>query len=146
MEMPPNEGERQRLADALLEYSSTRFGDPTAQPVGFFLRDDEENFCGGLTGDLRWDWLYVEMLWVREDPRGRGHESRLLADGEEFAIASGGIAVHLDTGGDEALSFYEHCGYEVFGTLEGFPPGVRQPFSGSGCGCGNSRAAPGSSR
>ena len=128
MEMPPNEGERQRLAEALLEYSSTRFGDPTAQPVGFFLRDDEENLCGGLTGNLRWDWLYVEMLWVREDLRGRGHGSRLLADAEEFAIASGGIAVHLDTGGDEALPFYEHCGYEVFGTLEGFPPGARQHF------------------
>lgn len=128
MEMPPNEGERQRLAEALLEYSSTRFGDPTAQPVGFFLRDDEENLCGGLTGNLRWDWLYVEMLWVREDLRGRGHGSRLLADAEEFAIASGGIAVHLDTGGDEALPFYEHRGYEVFGTLEGFPPGARQHF------------------
>lgn len=128
MEMPPNEGERQRLAEALLEYSSTRFGDPTAQPVGFFLRDDEENLCGGLTGNLRWDWLYVEMLWVREDLRGRGHGSRLLADAEEFAIASGGIAVHLDTGGDEALPFYEHRGYKVFGTLEGFPPGARQHF------------------
>ena len=70
----------------------------------------------------------MEMLWVREDLRGRGHGSRLLEDAEEFAIASGGIAVHLDTGGDEALPFYEHRGYEVFGTLEGFPPGARQHF------------------
>ncbi len=128
MEMPPNEGDRQRLGEALLEYSGTRFGDPTAQSVGFFLRDAEGNLCGGLTGNIRWDWLYVEILWVREDLRCHGYGSRLLEGAEEFAKASGGIAVHLDTGGDDALPFYENRGYEVFGTLEGFPPGARQHF------------------
>lgn len=43
-------------------------------------------------------------------------------------MASGGIALHLDTGGDESFPFYERHGYEVFGTLEGFPPGIRQHF------------------
>ena len=43
-------------------------------------------------------------------------------------MASGGIALHLDTGGDEAFLCYERHGYKVFGTLEGFPPGARQHF------------------
>ena len=128
MEMPPNDGDRQRLVDAMMDYSGERFGDPSAQPIGFFLRDEEGTLCGGLTGNLRWEWLYVEILWVREDLRGRGHGSRMLEGAEEFASASGGIAVHLDTGGESALAFYEHRGYEVFGTLEGFPPGARQHF------------------
>ncbi len=128
MELPPNEGDRQDLADALLDHSRTRFGDPTAQPIGLFLRDEEGELYGGLTGNLRWGWLYVEMLWVRGDLRNRGYGSRLLEGAEAFARASGGVAVHLDTGGDEALPFYEKRGYEVFGTLEGFPPGSKQHF------------------
>ena len=45
-------------------------------------------------------------------------------------MASGVIVPHLDTGGGEALLFYfyEHHGYKVFGTLEGFPPGAQQHF------------------
>ena len=126
--MPPNEGDRQQLADALLEYSARRFGDPTAQPIGFFLRDDGGDLCGGLTGNIRWGWLYVEMLWVRRDLRGQGHGSHMLEGAEELARANGGVAVHLDTGGDEALPFYEKRGHGVFGTLEGFPPGSKQHF------------------
>ncbi len=128
VEMPPNEMDRQRLVDALLEHSGRRYGDPAARPLGLFLRDGEGNLCGGITGNLRWSWLYVEMLWVRSDLRGQGYGSRLLAGAEGLAEASGGVAVHLDTDGDETLAFYQRRGYEVFGTLEGFPPGTRQHF------------------
>lgn len=128
MEMPPNEDDRQELANALLAYSHARYGDPTARPVGFFLRSDDGGLRGGLTGNLRWGWLYIEMLWVRGDLRGQGYGTRLLVDAEEFARASGAVAVHLDTGGEDALPFYRQRGYEVFGTLEGFPPGSRQYF------------------
>ncbi|HEY7699275.1 MAG TPA: GNAT family N-acetyltransferase, partial [Vicinamibacteria bacterium] len=128
LEMPPNEHDRVRLADALLDHSRARFGDPTATPIGFFLRDDGGELCGGLTGNLRWRWLYVDMLWVRGDLRNLGYGSRLLSEAEDFARASGGVAVHLDTGGDEALPFYLKRGYVVFGTLEGFPPGAKQYF------------------
>ena len=68
------------------------------------------------------------MLWVQEDLRGKGHGGRLLTGAEEFAMASGGVALHLDTGGDEEPLFYERHGYKVFGTLGGFPPGARQHF------------------
>ena len=81
VEMPPNETDRQRLVDALLEHSGRRYGDPAARPLGLFLRDGEGNLCGGITGNLRWSWLYVEMLWVRSDLRGQGYGSRLLAGG-----------------------------------------------------------------
>lgn len=128
MEMPPDEADRRELVAHLLEYSASRFGDPEATPVGFFLRDEEGEMEGGLTGNYRWRWLYVDMLWVREDLRGRGYGTRLLEAAEEFAKASGGVAVHLDTGGEDALPFYENRGYEVVGRLDGFPPGASQYF------------------
>ena len=128
MEMPPNQEDTRELADALLAHGHARYGDPTARPVGFFLRDRDGGLGGGLTGNLRWGWLYIEMLWVRGDLRHLGYGGRLLLDAEDFARASGGIAVHLDTGGEEALPFYQKRGYDVFGTLEGFPPGSRQYF------------------
>jgi len=27
---------------------------------------------GGVIGAVHWDWLYVNLMWVREDLRGRG--------------------------------------------------------------------------
>ncbi len=72
--------------------------------------------------------LYRDALGT-EDLRGQEYGSQLLEGAERFAAASGGVAVHLDTDGDETLAFYRKRGYEVFGTLEGFPPGTPPTFS-----------------
>ncbi len=77
---------------------------------------------------MRWGWLYVEVFWVAEHLRCKGHGSRLLQGAETFARSRDGVAIHLETGGLDALAFYEKRGYEIVGIMEGFPPGTRQHF------------------
>jgi hypothetical protein len=36
------------------------------------------------------------------------------------------VGVYLDTFEYQARPFYEKLGYDVFGTLDGYPPGYRQ--------------------
>lgn len=76
---------------------------------------------GGLTGATNWDWLYVRLLAVDPLQRGKGLGRQLLQRAEVRARERGCIGVHLDTFSFQALSFYQRCGYEVFGTLPAYP-------------------------
>jgi GNAT superfamily N-acetyltransferase len=75
-----------------------------------------------LDGELRWTWLFIDHLWLPQSLRGQGLGSELLAKAEAFAREQGCIGVYLDTLEFQALSFYEHRGYEIYGVLKDFPP------------------------
>ncbi len=101
-------------------------GEPRVEPVHIFLRDAEGAVVGGLTGVIKWRWVYVAILWVAEAYRGKGHGAALLAAAEELGRSRGCLGVHLDTFEYQARPFYEARGYQLFGTLEDYPPGYRQ--------------------
>ena len=110
----------------LRAFNVARIGEPDEEPVQIFLRDEHDRIVGGLLGHVRWRWLYVAKLWIDEAHRGAGHGTALLITAESFAQARGCIGVYLDTFEYQARPFYEKLGYQLFGTLEGYPPGFRQ--------------------
>lgn len=118
----------QAVVAGLRDYNIAFIGPPNQQPMRVFLRDDSGEIVGGLLGEMRWRWAYVEKLWVSDSHRGQGHGSALLAAGEAHARAQGCIGIYLDTFEYQARPFYEKHGYTLFGTLEGYPPGFRQYF------------------
>jgi GNAT superfamily N-acetyltransferase len=109
----------------LLAFNEARIGPSNEQPVRLIARDDH-GVVGGLIGQTRWSWLYVAKLWVHERARGRGVGRRLLTAAEDLARSRGCTGASLDTFEYQARPFYEKLGYELFGTLEGYPPGYRQ--------------------
>ncbi len=40
---------------------------------------------GGLIGDTYYDWLYVSLMFVKDDLRGQGYGEKLLLRAEEEA-------------------------------------------------------------
>ena len=110
----------------LLAFNEKHIGDPAAEAVHVFARDASGSIGGGLIGQIRWRWLYVATLWVAERWRGQGYGAALLAAAEDHARTRQCLGVHLDTFDYQARPFYEKHGYELFGTLEGYPPGHRQ--------------------
>lgn len=92
------------------------------EPLNLLVRDGEE-ISAGLLGGTYWGWLYVSILWVREDLRDQGLGSRLLHKAEELAVQRGCQHAHLETHDFQALAFYQKHGYSVFGQLEDLPPG-----------------------
>lgn len=114
------------MTDGLVTHLSPAWGMPDRTEVSVYLRDDDGHVVGGLIARLAWGWLYVDRFWVHAAHRHRGHGAALLAAAEAYAIARGHLDAHLDTFGDEALPFYARQGYEVWGTLEGLPPGGRK--------------------
>jgi len=109
----------------LLAFNERWLGPANDEPVKLVARDDQ-GVVGGLIGQLRWRWLYVAKLWVDERGRGRGIGTELLRAAEDLARSRGCTDVSLDTFEYQARPFYEKLGYELFGTLDGYPPGYRQ--------------------
>ena len=83
---------------------------------------------GGALGQVWGGWLQVTHLWVAETVRGQGHGRRLMKAAESYARSRGAIGATLETHSFQARPFYERLGYEVFGTLDGYPPGHAKCF------------------
>jgi GNAT superfamily N-acetyltransferase len=109
----------------LRAFNEKEIGPSNEEPVKF-VAFDVEGVVGGLIGQIRWRWLYVAKLWVDERARRQGVGTNLLTAAEDLARKRGCVGVSLDTFEYQARPFYEKLGYEVFGTLEGYPPGHRQ--------------------
>ena len=113
------------VVHGLLSFNERWLGPANGEEVKLVARDDQ-GIVGGLIGQMRWRWLYVAKLWVDERGRGRGIGTELLKAAEDLARARGCTDVSLDTFEYQARPFYEKLGYELFGTLDGYPPGYRQ--------------------
>ncbi|MGD8488457.1 MAG: GNAT family N-acetyltransferase [Anaerolineae bacterium] len=92
--------------------------------LAIVARDGDERVVGGIHGELVWEWLYIQSLWVDPAWRGQGIGSQLVAQIEAAAVSKGFCDSHLETTDFQALDFYLRQGYQVFGELEGKPAGV----------------------
>ena len=114
------------ICDGLIGYNRSRvpfLRKEAFVPVNLVIRD-EQGVAAGILGEIYcWDCMSVEVLWVREDCRGRGMGSALLQEAERIAREKNCGLIHLDTFDFQAKDFYENHGYQVFGVLEDCPGG-----------------------
>jgi GNAT superfamily N-acetyltransferase len=106
--------------------ASTRAHSIAALPENSSRCDEE--IAGGVIAALYWDWLYVDLMWIRDDLRNRGYGRRLLTLTEEEARRRGAKHAYLDTFSFQAPGFYERLGYRIFGTLQDFPAGHQRYY------------------
>jgi GNAT superfamily N-acetyltransferase len=126
VELAPRPDDLRIVRDGLRDFTDSHAGPVNARPFAVLVRDPEGRVLGGLEGELRWTWLFVAHLWLPEALRGRGLGSALLERAESLARECGATGVYLDTLEFQALEFYRHRGYSIYGVLEGFPPGSRR--------------------
>ena len=110
------------------EYNEEQAGDHRYQRLCTFLYGKDEEIVGGLVGAIYWDWFHIDLLWVKEELRGRGFGHRLLTAAEEEARRRGANHADMDTFSFQAPEFYEQHGYEVFGELREYPPGHKRLY------------------
>jgi len=111
------------IGGSIQEYNTQQAGDDQGQNLCFVLQSPEGDIVGGVIGATYWDWLYVNLMWVREDLRHQGFGGRLLSLAEEKARERGAQYAYLDTFSFQAPDFYQKYGYEEFDRLENFPEG-----------------------
>jgi len=125
----PDEALREAVLAPLRAYNE-RVGGPSgfARVAVLLTETPEGPPVGGLWGHYSYDWLFVELLAVPEQLRGRGCGRALLAEAERRAAALGAVGVWLDTFSFQARGFYEVLGYRLFGTLPDHPRGGARHF------------------
>ena len=106
------------IIEAIVDEPAARRGHPF-DPVPLHLKvvDAGGRLAGGLTAHSVQRWLFIKLLGVTEEQRGRGIGQMLLARAEEIARQRGLVGVYLDTFEFQAPRFYESLGYEECGRL-----------------------------
>ena len=109
-------------------YNVQQAGDLQHKQLCFVLRAPDQKIVGGLIGSTYWNWLYIDLLFVKEELRGFGYGHRLLKSAEDDARKRGAKNVYLDTFSFQAPDFYKQHGYQIFGELKDFPAGHQRYF------------------
>lgn len=122
LDLNPTEDELSKVDDALREFNTPVIGPENYSTFAVFVQDSEGAFQGGLTCKVKFGWLYLADLWLPEILRGHGYGRQLIEVAENEGRRRGCRHAHLDTFEFQALTFYKHLGYEVWGTLDDFVP------------------------
>jgi GNAT superfamily N-acetyltransferase len=116
------------IGRGLMAFNKQQAGDDQMQRVCFALQGADGEIAGGILGEIYWDWLYVDLMWLQEELRGRGYGHQLLEQIEAEARQRGVRHAYLDTFSFQAPEFYQQHGYRVFGELKDFPAGHQRYF------------------
>ena len=91
--------------------------------IAVFLRDEAGRIQGGVVAEVDWGMLYIDLLWIHDDLRGKNYGRALMHTIEQTALQYKIPHAYLMTTEFQALPFYQHIGYELFGTLMNRPHG-----------------------
>jgi len=116
------------IGHGIHSYNEQQAGDNKSQRLCFVLNAPDQEIVGGVIGATYWDWLYIDLLWVKDELRGRGYGHRLLTLAENEARQRCAKNAYLDTFSFQAPDFYKQHGYQVFGELRNFPAGHQRYF------------------
>ena len=116
------------IGGGIHHYNIQKVGEDHGKQVCFILYAPNQEIAGGLIGETHWGWFYINLLFVKDELRGRGYGHRLLILAEEEARKRGAKNVYLDTFSFQAPDFYKQYGYQIFGELKDFPAGHQRYF------------------
>ena len=117
-----------RVRRGLIAYNTQKAGKPDYRALVLSARDAKGRLIGGLAGQLYWNALYIELLWVEDGARRGGAGRRLMQAAERQARRAGKDLIYLNTYSFQAPGFYRRLGFRSFGRIRGYPRGENRIF------------------
>jgi GNAT superfamily N-acetyltransferase len=128
IEQHPSQVDISVLEAHIYAFNVASTGHTDGQELAIFLRDADDALIGGIFG-FTWDgWFDIRLFWVHEDQRGHGLGGQLLVTAEAEAIRRGCHTAIVETHSFQAPDFYQHRGFTIYTTLEGYPSGHSKHF------------------
>lgn len=120
---------RSHAAAALYQHNVDRTGIDDRAPVGAKLVEPGTGrMVGGLWGRTELGLLFLEMMFIEANYRGKSCGGRLLMAVENEARARGCLRSVVETSSFQAPIFYQRFGYQEFGRVPFGAPGHARIF------------------
>jgi GNAT superfamily N-acetyltransferase len=116
-----NDDLKKYVRNKMFEYNMKHFPDDLKgryEEVHLFLKDEQEQVYGGILGEVCWNWLEIQYLYVEPEHRGAGYGRQLIQAVERMARDKRCDFIKTDTLSFQALDFYKKEGFEVYGIIE----------------------------
>jgi len=117
-----------RIRSGLIAYNVAKVGAPDYRRLVLSARDSAGRIVGGLTGELYWNVLYIELFWIKEGARKSGLGRRLMQEAEKRARRGGKELIYLNTYTFQAPGFYRKLGFRSVGRIRDYPRGESRIF------------------
>ena len=110
---------RRAVLKGLMAFNRSKAGKIFYKKLTLTVRDGNR-IAGGVTAEVYGPTLFVDLLWIEEELRGRDIGTQLMDAVEAEGRKLGAQRCLLDTYSFQARPFYEKRGYAVFGTFDEF--------------------------
>jgi len=114
---------RKAVLGGLIGYNTEKMGKQKYRRFAVSLRE-RGKIVGGIVGEVWTKVLFIQFFWMEQKYRGKDFGTKLIKAIEEEARKFGATRSYVDTMSFQAPGFYRSCGYEEFGSIEGYPDGV----------------------
>jgi GNAT superfamily N-acetyltransferase len=114
---------KKAVLGGLIGYNTEKMGKQNYKRPAISLREGEK-IVGGIVGEVWTTVLFIQFFWMEQKLRGKDYGTRLIGAIEDEAKKFGATRSYLDTMSFQAPGFYRACGYEEFGSIDGYPEGV----------------------
>ncbi len=98
------------IGGGIHNYNIQQAGEDNGQTMCFVVQGLNDEVVGGVIAATHWNWLYIDLMWIKEEFRGLCYCKRLLKLVEEKARELGAKNTYLDTFSFQALDFYKKYG------------------------------------
>jgi GNAT superfamily N-acetyltransferase len=114
---------KKAVLGGLIGYNTEKMGKQKYKRFAISLRE-RGKIVGGIVGEVWTKVLFIQFFWIEQKYRSKDFGTKLIRAIEDEARRFGATRSYLDTMSFQAPGFYRSCGYEEFGSIEGYPEGV----------------------
>ena len=107
----------------LAEHTTKSGGSQPASKPFSVLAYIGPDLVGGLIGTVFYNWLYANIVWIRDDLRDQDIGTAVMQAAEQRARKMELSGIHFWTQTWQAPGFYKTLGYAQFAELKNCPPG-----------------------
>jgi ribosomal protein S18 acetylase RimI-like enzyme len=71
------------IGGGLSAFNTQQAGEDNGKNLCYVVKNPEGQIVGGVIRATYWDWLYINLMWIKEDLRDQGFGKRLLGLAEK---------------------------------------------------------------